>query len=473
MNQSKRAQVGLTEGVIWKQLLSFFFPIAFGTFFQQLYNTVDAMVVGQFCGAQALAAVGGATSTLINLIIGLFVGIASGTTVVVSQYCGAKDAEGTSAAVHTGVALSLAAGLFLTVFGYLISPGILEKMHTPADVLGDAIAYIRIYFLGIISSLLYNVGSGILRAGGDSKRPLYFLIVGCVVNIVLDLLFVAVLGWGVAGAAIATVLSQVASVVLTLWVLMRTDESYKLDIKKIRFHKSALVETVRIGLPAGLQSIMYSSANLVIQSSVNFFGTATTAAWAAYGKIDSFFWMIMSAFGVSITTFVGQNFGALKLDRIKHGVRVCLAIAFGASIGISLLLIGLGEYIFGWFTNDQDAMTPEVIAQGMSMMHTLTPFFFTYVCVEILAGTMRGVGEALVPMILTALGVVVLRIVWVLFIAPNIMDSVNVMLLGYPISWTITSIMLIIYYKKGKWFERRMATRSTSFPLETSDAPES
>ena len=324
MSQSQQTQNGITEGVIWKQLLLFFFPILLGTFFQQLYNTVDAMVVGQYVGKEALAAVGGTTSVIINLFINLFMGISAGATVVVSQCYGARDFDSLHRAVHTAVALALAAGTVITVIGTAGSRWALGAMGTPAEVMEYAVTYLRIYFLGTIASFIYNMGSAILRAVGDTRRPLYFLIAACLTNIVLDLVFVVVFNWGVAGAAIATILSQVVSAVLIILALLHKDAVYQVKVKEIRLYSRELKRLLSVGLPAGLQSDMYSISNILIQSSINTFGTNIVAAWSAYGKLDSFFFMASNAYGISMTTFVGQNFGAQKFDRIRKGVRVCI-----------------------------------------------------------------------------------------------------------------------------------------------------
>ena len=316
----------ITEGVIWKQILLFFFPILLGTFFQQLYNAADALIVGRFVGKEALSAVGGGTGTVINLLVGFFVGLASGATVIISQYYGAKREEMVGYAVHTAMAFSLVGGLVMTVCGLLAAPGILRAMDTPADVLEPATLYIRIYFLGMVGNLVYNVGAGILRAVGDSRRPLYFLIASCLANIVLDVLLVVVLRMGVAGAALATILSQMFSALLVVLVLMRTEDMHRLEIKKISFDGRMFKRIIRIGFPAGLQSVMYSLSNIIIQTAINGEGTDTVAAWTVYGKLDVVFWMIISAFGIAITTFVGQNYGAGKIDRVRKGIRSCLGM---------------------------------------------------------------------------------------------------------------------------------------------------
>ncbi len=438
----------ITEGVIWKQLLIFFFPILFGTFFQQLYNTADAIIVGNFVGKEALASVGGPSSTIINLLVGFFVGISSGATVVISQHYGAGDAQKVSDSVHTSIALAIAGGAVMMVLGLASARFALSAMATPADIMEPSLIYMRIYFIGIIPSMIYNMGSGILRAIGDSKRPLYFLVAACLVNIALDLLFVALLDMGVAGAALATILSQLVSAILTTIALMRATDSYRLVLSKIRFHRHLLFSIVKIGLPAGLQSSMYSISNLLIQSSINSFGTDTIAAWTAYGKVDSIFWMIMGAYGISATTFVGQNFGAGKYDRIKKSVRICLGMAAVTSIVLSVIVIEFGGTILLLFTRDANVIS---ICEGM--IRVVSPFYITYICIEILSGTCRGCGDSIIPMLLTCFGVCVLRIVWI-FTAVPLRHEVSTVAFSYPLTWAITSLLFVIYYKKGKWMQK-------------------
>ena len=286
MNKEKKEVVKvnqITEGVIWQQILIFFLPILFGTFFQQLYNTADAMIVGHFLGKQALAAVGGTTGTLINLLVGFFVGLSSGATVVISQHYGANKEDKVQWAVHTSIAFSILGGIVLTVVGIGCSRWMLELMNTPDDVVNYALIYMRVYFLGTIGNLIYNMGSGILRAVGDSKRPLLYLIICCMTNIVLDFLFVVGLQMGVMGAALATILSQIISAVLVMGSLMRTRDIYRLHLRKISIDWIMLKRIIRIGFPAGVQSILYSVSNVIIQSAVNSLGTNNVAAWAAYG----------------------------------------------------------------------------------------------------------------------------------------------------------------------------------------------
>ena len=428
----------ITQGVIWKQLLIFFFPILIGTFFQQLYNTVDTIVVGQYVGTQALAAVG-TTGTLINLLVGFFVGVSSGTTVIISQFFGAGDAKNVSKAVHTSIALALVGGLIIMVLGLLTARPSLELLGVPQEIMGDALTYVNVYYAGIIACMVYNVGTGVLRAIGDSRMPLYVLIVCCLVNIVLDLLFVLMFHWGVFGVAIATALSQVVSAVLIMLRLMLTRESYRVEWKKIRFDRGILRNMIRIGLPAGLQSVLYSVSNLVIQAGINSFGTDAIASWAAIGKIDGFIWMVMNAFGISITTFVGQNFGARKYDRVKRSVRVCLLMSLGTTIVLSILLLIFMEPLLRFFTGDET-----VIDIGQRFFWVLGPSYFTYVFIEIFSGAIRGAGEALQPMLIVCFGVCGLRILWMVLAVP-LMNTMELVAMNYPVTWVTTALVFIVY----------------------------
>lgn len=430
----------ITEGVIWKQILLFFFPILFGTFFQQLYNAADALIVGRFVGKEALSAVGGGTGTVINLLVGFFVGLASGATVIISQYYGAKREEMVSYAVHTAMAFSLAGGLVMTVGGLLAAPGILQAMDTPADVLKPATLYIRIYFLGMTGNLIYNVGSGILRAVGDSRRPLYFLIASCLTNIALDIVLVVGLHMGVAGAALATILSQLLSAVLVILVLMRTKDMHHLELKKIGFDGRMFKRIIRIGFPAGLQSVMYSLSNIIIQAAINGEGTDTVAAWTVYGKIDVVFWMIVSAFGIAVTTFVGQNYGAGKIDRVRKGIRSCLGMTAVSTVVVSALLYLTCGSIYTLFVDDA-----EVLRIGVAMTRFLVPTYITYICIEILSGALRGVGDCWIPTLICLTGVCLIRIVWIVAAVPRY-PGITSIIFSYPLTWVITTILFGVYY---------------------------
>ncbi|MDO4547529.1 MAG: MATE family efflux transporter [Clostridia bacterium] len=455
MRRSIGRSVDITEGGIWKQMLMFFLPIMLGTFFQQLYNTVDAMVVGRFVSKEALAAVGGSAATLINLLVGFFVGLSSGATVIISQFFGARANENVSRSVHTAMALSLVGGAALMALGIVFAEPLLEMMNTPCETMADSIIYMRIYFAGIIPALIYNVGSGILRAVGDSRRPLMFLIACCALNIVLDLLFVIAFDMGVAGAAIATVLSMLISAALVTFSLTCAQYSYKLFIRKIRLDMPLLRRVLRIGMPAGVQSVMYSVSNMLIQTSINGFGTDAVAAWTTFGKIDGIFWMILSAFGIAATTFVGQNFGAGKIDRVHKSVWAAIIMSTLFAVVMSVVVHFGGGFFYSLFTDDA-----AVVTMGLRMMKYITPYYFTYVAIEILSGAMRGAGEALKPMILTCFGICVLRVSWVLVAVP-FNPSVEMVALSYPITWVVTSVLFIIYYLRGNWLKRQIRDRSS------------
>ena len=436
----RKTENSIVDGVIWKQLLLFFFPILIGTFFQQLYNTVDTVVVGQYVGKQALAAVG-TTGTVINLLVGFFVGVSSGATVIVSQFFGANDRENISKSVHTSMALAIVGGVIVMVLGFVSARPVLVAMSVPAEILDDALLYMNVYYAGIIANMIYNVGTGILRAIGDSRMPLYVLIVCCLANVVLDLLFVVVFHWAVFGVALATVLSQVISAALIMVRLMLTRESYRVELRKIRFDAGILRNVIRIGLPAGLQSVMYSFSNIFIQASINGFGTDAIAAWAAIGKIDGFIWMVMNAFGISVTTFVGQNFGARRYDRVKRCTRVGLLMALGTTIALSAPLLR-------FFTGDD-----EVVRIGANFFLILAPSYFTFVFIEIFSGAIRGAGEALQPMLITCFGVCGLRILWLLIAVP-LWPTMEMIAMNYPATWVVTALVFIVYYARFKWLDR-------------------
>lgn len=442
---------GIVEGVIWKQLLLFFFPIVFGMFFQQLYNTADAIIVGKVVGKEALAAVGGTTGMLINLLVGFFVGVSSGASVIIAQYYGARRGEDVSCAVHTTIALSLVGGAALMVVGMLLAEDILRLMGTPEEVLVHALAYIRVYFIGVIPQLIYNIGSGVLRAVGDSRRPMMFLISAALTNIVLDVVFVIGFDMGVRGAAIATVASQCVAALLVMITLCNASGAYRVRMRSIRFHGAMLLRIIHIGLPAGLQSVMYSLSNVIIQASVNGFGTDVMAAWTAYGKIDGLFWMVCSAFGVAITTFAGQNFGAHRYDRMRRSVRVCMGLAAGTTIMMSTGIFLFGRTLLSLFTDDA-----HVLETGVQIIRQIVPLWITYLSIEILSGAMRGAGDSLVPTLMTLTGVCLMRVFWVSVIVP-MHHRMNVLLMSYPITWTMTSVMFITYYLRGKWLKRCIA----------------
>ena len=327
----------------------------------------------------------------------------------------------------------------------------LRAMGTPADVIPDAALYLRVYALGMVPSFLYNVGSGILRAVGDTKRPLYFLIIACLTNIVLDVLFVVGFGMGVLGVATATVISQVVSCVLVMLMLMRSTSVFSVHRSEIGFTDYSTRRVLRVGLPAALQSNMFTIANIIIQSCINSFGTDTVAAWTAYGKVDGLFWMIMGALGISVTTFVGQNFGAQKYRRVRRSVRIGLLMGFAIAGLCSAVLLTFAHTLLSWVTTSEN-----VLNIGMRTVQLTIPFYFTYVSVEVLSGAVRGTGDSFWPMIISASGICLLRMLWVFLVVP-MFPGFDTIVMIFPISWGVTSLIFAAYYLQGGWLRRRIS----------------
>lgn len=430
----------ITEGVIWKQLLIFFFPIVIGTFFQQIYNTADSIVVGRFVGKEALAAVGGSVNQIVNLVVEVFVGLTSGASVIVAQFYGAKDKKNLNKTLHTSYAFGIVTGFVVAVVGLLVTNTVLELMKTPQELMADSRLYLHIYFCDMIFNIIYNMGASILRAVGDSRRPLYVLMVTCGLNIVLDILLVVIFRLGVMGVAIATVSCQGISSILVTAMLMKEHPLFQLKLREIRFYRVSLNSVLRIGIPAALEATMYTIANLIIQVFVNELGTDTVAAWGTFAKIDAVYWMVVNAFGISITTFVGQNYGAGKVKRMRKSVGICLGMSYAGAILVSGVLYALAGPLYRLFTTDEN-----VVRIGVDMMHFLLPSYFMYVVIGILSGALRGAGRVLVPMLLTCGGVCLIRIVWMFGVFPG-HPGINTIMLSYPVSWGITAVLFIIYY---------------------------
>lgn len=437
-------EIDILNGVMWQQILLFFFPIMLGTFFQQLYNTVDAIVVGNFVGKVALGAVGGSTGTLINLLINFISGLAGGATVVIAQSYGKNDMEGVKKGTESGMFLGITLGFILMIVGIVSARQLLVMMDVTPEILPLAVSYMRIYLLGLVPTMIYNVGSGVLRAVGDSKRPLYFLIASCFINIVCDILFVCVFNLGVNGAALATIASQIFSCVLVLLALSKKGACYHYRLN-LKYEADFLRKIIIIGLPTGIQSILYSISNLFIQAQVNGYGTDTIAAFTAFGKIDALFWMISGAYSVAIITIVGQCYGAGKIKRLKEAVRTAIWMYCVTAIMIAAICYFGGNYLYQMFTSDT-----EVIMIGMDILMFLCPYWITFCLIEILSSAIRACGESLKPMIITAITICGFRVLWIIFYPST---TVIETLYCYPISWVVTDVIFLIYYHKGTWLK--------------------
>lgn len=442
----------LTQGKVGKKMLSFFFPILIGLLFQQLYNTADAVIVGHFVGDDALAAVGGTTASITNLIIGFFTGLNAGATVLISQMYGSGDEKTLSRVLHTAVIFCSLVGLSITVLGYFFTPGMLTLLGNPTDIQEESVLYLRIYLEGAIFLLLYNLFQGTMQSVGDSARPLKYLITSCLTNIVLDLLFVGVLDLNVAGAAWASVLSMMLCTALAAVHLMREKGPHKLSVKKLDLEWSILKRILRIGLPGGVQSSMYAISNLIIMAAVNTFGTQIVTAWTATGKLDGFYWSTSNAFGIALCAFVGQCYGAGKLERMKQGVRFTMKTALVTTVCLSVLLLSVARPAYHIFLKEE-----QTIEDAITIMWYFVPFYFIWSFIEVLTGTFRGVGDTLRPMIITMIGTCVFRVIWMLFVVPAWHTVMSVSIV-YGISWVLTAGAFIIYYLKGKWLKQNSIT---------------
>ena len=445
LEEKKKSRL-MTEGSIWKSILLFSVPLILGNMLQQLYNTADSIIVGNFVGSNALAAVGSSGSPIF-LLIGFSQGIAVGAGVVVSQFLGAKDREGAHTAVHTSLALSAILGAILTVCGVAVSRALLTAMNTPAEVLEDAVLYMRLYFGGVLFSVVYNMAAGILNAAGNSKRSLLYLGVASITNIVLDLVLIAGCKMGVAGAAIATDISQLVSCVLSLRFLMRVEDDYRVTAKEVRVHKKMAVRIIKVGLPTGIQNMVISFSNVLVQASVNSYGAAAMAGFAAYMKIDGFNILPVSSISMAATTFVGQNYGAGRLDRVKRSVWVTLAIGVIYTLCTGAALLAGQDAILHLFTADE-----AVVTYGKLAMRWFCPFYFLLSILHGLAGAVRGTGASIPPMVVLLVSLCLFRVVWIQFLLPFFSGIEGVFIL-YPVSWGLGALLMILYAWKGKWME--------------------
>ena len=437
----------MTEGNIWKLLIIFSIPLILGNLLQQMYNTADSIIVGNFVGSNGLAAVGSGTA-LINLIIAFSQGAAVGAGVIVSQNLGARDKQKTKLAVHTAMCIAIILGVILSAIGVIFSRDLLVWMKTPKSVLKDSVLYLKIYCGGLIFNVIYNMATGILNAAGNSKRPLIYLAIASVTNITLDLVFIKALKWGVKGAAIATDISQALSCVLAVGYLLRVNSDYKLIIKELKIHGNTAKQIIRVGLPTAIQNMVISFSNVLVQSSVNSYGATAMAGYAAYLKIDGFNILPVLSISMAVTTFTGQNVGAKKPDRVKKGMwnALIMGVVYTVIIGVVILLTS--HTVLGLFTKDN-----EVITYGQLAMKYFCPFYFLLGILNILAGTVRGAGKGVPPMLILLFSMCIFRILWIKIALPfySTIDGVFIL---YPISWFVGMVLMIIYTKFGKWLPK-------------------
>lgn len=429
----------LTIGNIWKTLVTFAMPIFLGTVFQALYSVTDAIILGRFAGKEALAAIE-AVHTLITMPVNFFVGLSAGATIAISQYYGAKDFKKVYEASHNALMFSFLGGLALAIITTVSAPFIIKIIGVPNEIEHEAMRYLHIYYMGMAISMVYNIGAGILRAMGNSKTPFYFLITANIVNIGLDLIFVGMLKMGASGAAIATVASQIVSATLIMVNITRTSLPCKINFRELKLYKEHILKLFKLGLPIGLQAILFPISNTIVQASINGFGVNSIAAWAICGKIDFLIWYVAEAFATAISTFVAQNYGARNYKRVKKGLYVAIIIPSIILIIISAILYMWGQVFAGILVEDKD-----VILLTVRILQFLAPLYVFYTFCEVIPGAIRGTGESFKPMLITLLGICVSRVLWVFFVLP-LKRNLFTVLVCYPVSWILTTIAFLLYY---------------------------
>lgn len=438
----------MTQGNIWKLLITFSIPLIIGNLLQQMYNTADSIIVGNFVGSNGLAAVGSGTA-LINLIIAFAQGASVGAGVVVSQYIGADKKDKIKISVHTSICISIILGLILSLLGIFASPSLLIMMKIPKVVLKSSILYLQIYCGGLIFNVIYNMATGILNAAGNSKKPLVYLAIASFTNIILDLLFIKIFKLGVMGAAIATDISQAISCILAIGYLLKVKSDYKLYIKNLKINKETAVKIIKIGLPTAIQNMVISFSNVLVQSSVNAYGATAMAGYAAYLKIDGFNILPVLSISMAVTTFTGQNVGANRLDRVKKGMYSSLIMVLVYTVFIGAVLLIFSHQVLGLFTH-----SAQVIMYGQLAMKYFCPYYFLLGILNVLAGTVRGAGKGIPPMIILLFSMCIFRILWIKIALP-FYSSIDGVFILYPISWLVGAILMILYTKFGKWLPHK------------------
>ena len=445
-----RRDVDMTRGNVYGLLIEFAVPLLLGNLFQQLYNTVDTWVVGNYVGKEAFSAVG-TVNPIINMLIGFFMGLSVGAGVVISQYYGAKQHDKVSDTVHTALVMTAVLGVVFTAIGVSMTPLMLHFMKTPPEVLPEAKQYLTIYFSGIFGLMLYNIGAGILRAVGDSQRPFYFLVLSASLNIVLDLLFVLAFHMGVAGVAYATILSQGISALLVLLVLLRADNCCRVQVRMLRMHWDVLKKIVKVGIPAAVQMAITSFSNVFVQSYINYFGADCMGGWTAYTKIDAFLFLPMQSVAMGATTFVGQNLGVNDVQRARQGVSAALRISALITVALMVPVVAFAPHLVRFF-ND----TPEVIEFGTLFLRMMSPFYVLCCVNQILAGSLRGAGDSRTPMIIMLGSFVVFRQIYLFLITHFVSNTIVPVALGYPAGWLVCSTATYLYFRFAHWEKHRV-----------------
>lgn len=441
---SRSGALNMTEGNIRRLMLSFALPIFISQVFQQFYNTADTFIVGKFLGTEALAAVS-SSGTLIYLLVSFFNGTSMGAGVVISKYFGAGDKESVSRAIHTNIALGLVNGAMLTVVGFFFTPTFLTWMNTDPSVMPQAVEYFRYYFLGVSALIMYGIFNGIMNALGDSRRPLMYLIISSMLNIVLDVTFIGGFHWGVWSAAVATVIAQGTSCVLCLIHLMKKNQVYTVNLRKVRFHWDMLKEIIHFGLPSGVQNSVIGIANVIVQSQINIFGKFAMAAYGTHAKIEGFGFLPITSFTMAISTFISQNLGAKQYDRAKQGARFGIITGVLLAELVGILSFTFAPYLIGFFDS-----TPEVVAFGTRQARTVALFYCLLAFSHCIAAVCRGSGKAFVPMFVMLSVWCVFRIIYIITVM-SVFREIGFIYWAYPITWTISSIIFLIYYLKSDW----------------------
>lgn len=454
--RKRKNDVNMTEGSIIHHLVAFAAPLLVGNIFQQLYNTVDTWVVGKYVSNEAFSAVG-TVGPIINMLIGFFLGLSSGAGVVISQYYGAGKTEEVRKTVHTSIMMTIILGLIFTGLGIALIPGMLALMNTPAEVIPESTAYLTIYFSGVLGLMLYNIGSGILRAVGDSTRPFYYLVVSAVINTVLDLVFVLRFDMGVAGVAWATIIAQGISALLTLITLLRSDSCIRLSLRALRIHFDMLKKIIRVGIPAALQMAVTSFSNVFVQSYINYFGADCMSGWTAYGKIDTLLMLPMQSLALAATTFVGQNLGMGKVDRAKRGVRIALALSLVTAVVLMIPVMVFAPSLVAFFNEKAT-----VVEYGTMFLRYISPFYVLCCFNQIYSGALRGAGNTRAPMVIMLASFVVFRQIYLFVLTRFVTNTILPVSMGYPAGWLVCSLLTCLYYRQADLTKSRIVETETA-----------